>query len=762
MKRYQAVAAADGGLPRGWLAYDDGRALTRFASPLGRAFATRASLARYLRALPEIPAPVAVGDAPVPRGRPRAAELAVGGRVESRWRGGDFYFSGTVVAIQRWAGAGRAAHVATTALDATFTTVDVDYDDGEEERELPLSIVRPPRVLDARPDLGVYGGIPAGQAELSRPVTDGVSHNWPDVAFHRGSEKWLATLRYREGAGLKNDFVGLYDTELEAARMRDARLRALGVYSDAHLQHSRYGHRTFRDVAAVAERHARAPLVARFRVDAGGDVAAVANLETVGAARREAKLDAMALGKRAVEIASKQRRRDDRNAARAKQPRAAPPAARRRSRPPGARARRAPPPGPTRALLGEEDDFGIEGFAEPRPDPPPRRKRKRSRSPPRRRPSRAAGGPPPAAPSAAPRGPKPRELVKEVSRSDDEGLGGLPADDGALDWVCCDACAKWRKVPRRVFDALAKDARWTCADNEDAARDTCAAPEEAWTEPAHAWVCCDACGKWRKIPQAAFAALDAARPWYCRENVDAARASCLIPEDDWDHPSDDGSDDASSALRVSPATATPGATTPASLSRVGSSAALPTLLAVAERAAPAPPAPPPPRPLGRAAPAPAGVMKMLRDFRDGAEAPAVAPAADGAPAAGGAPAAAVAWRTHYDDEGTPYYHDPASGETLWAPPPGMAPAPPGPPAPDARRPADERAPPPASINELHEIVAQLAAEDQALVKGWATDLQRQQVRMDRDAVLAACARLVGDDAWRAACAAASAARRPPS
>ena len=28
MKRYQAVAAADGGLPRGWLAYDDGRALT--------------------------------------------------------------------------------------------------------------------------------------------------------------------------------------------------------------------------------------------------------------------------------------------------------------------------------------------------------------------------------------------------------------------------------------------------------------------------------------------------------------------------------------------------------------------------------------------------------------------------------------------------------------------------------------------------------------------------------------------------------------
>ena len=300
MKRYQAVAAADGGLPRGWLAYDDGRALTRFASPLGRAFATRASLARYLRALPEIPAPVAVGDAPVPRGRPRAAELAVGGRVESRWRGGDFYFSGTVVAIQRWAGAGRAAHVATTALDATFTTVDVDYDDGEEERELPLSIVRPPRVLDARPDLGVYGGIPAGQAELSRPVTDGVSHNWPDVAFHRGSEKWLATLRYREGAGLKNDFVGLYDTELEAARMRDARLRALGVYSDAHLQHSRYGHRTFRDVAAVAERHARAPLVARFRVDAGGDVAAVANLETVGAARREAKLDAMALGKRAA------------------------------------------------------------------------------------------------------------------------------------------------------------------------------------------------------------------------------------------------------------------------------------------------------------------------------------------------------------------------------------------------------------------------------------------------------------------------------
>jgi hypothetical protein len=300
MKRYQAVAAADGGLPRGWLAYDDGRALTRFASPLGRAFATRASLARYLRALPEIPAPVAVGDAPVPRGRPRAPELAVGGRVESRWRGGDFYFSGTVVAIQRWAGAGRAAHVATTALDATFTTVDVDYDDGEEERELPLSIVRPPRVLDARPDLGVYGGIPAGQAELSRPVADGVSHNWPDVAFHRGSEKWLATLRYREGAGLKNDFVGLYDTELEAARMRDARLRALGVYSDAHLQHSRYGHRTFRDVAAVAERHARAPLVARFRVDAGGGVAAVANLETVGAARREAKLDAMALGKRAA------------------------------------------------------------------------------------------------------------------------------------------------------------------------------------------------------------------------------------------------------------------------------------------------------------------------------------------------------------------------------------------------------------------------------------------------------------------------------
>ena len=44
----------------------------------------------------------------------------------------------------------------------------------------------------------------------------------------------------------------------------------------------------------------------------------------------------------------------------------------------------------------------------------------------------------------------------------------------ADDWVQCDRCAKWRRVPEAVAESLDDDAPWFCEDNPDARFASCA------------------------------------------------------------------------------------------------------------------------------------------------------------------------------------------------------------------------------------------------------------------------------------------------
>ena len=98
-----------------------------------------------------------------------------------------------------------------------------------------------------------------------------------------------------------------------------------------------------------------------------------------------------------------------------------------------------------------------------------------------------------------------------------------PAADEPLEWVGCDACGKWRKIPLSIAEALGDDDEWFCKMNPDEAMAKlgCVAPEpedthDDETEPepmeveetpagdapvAMGWVGCDACYKWRKVPQ---------------------------------------------------------------------------------------------------------------------------------------------------------------------------------------------------------------------------------------------------------------------
>ncbi|KAL9259430.1 Histone-lysine N-methyltransferase ASHH2-like protein [Drosera capensis] len=46
-------------------------------------------------------------------------------------------------------------------------------------------------------------------------------------------------------------------------------------------------------------------------------------------------------------------------------------------------------------------------------------------------------------------------------------------------WVCCDACDKWRRIPAPLADIIEKtNCRWTCKDNHDKAFAECSIPQE--------------------------------------------------------------------------------------------------------------------------------------------------------------------------------------------------------------------------------------------------------------------------------------------
>ena len=43
------------------------------------------------------------------------------------------------------------------------------------------------------------------------------------------------------------------------------------------------------------------------------------------------------------------------------------------------------------------------------------------------------------------------------------------AADEPLEWVGCDACGKWRKIPLSIAEALGDDDEWVCKMNPDEA-----------------------------------------------------------------------------------------------------------------------------------------------------------------------------------------------------------------------------------------------------------------------------------------------------
>ena len=57
------------------------------------------------------------------------------------------------------------------------------------------------------------------------------------------------------------------------------------------------------------------------------------------------------------------------------------------------------------------------------------------------------------------------------------GAGGVGETD---EWIACDACGKWRVVPKTVVAALGDNDRWECKQNPRAAFNSCDIPEEAW------------------------------------------------------------------------------------------------------------------------------------------------------------------------------------------------------------------------------------------------------------------------------------------
>lgn len=47
----------------------------------------------------------------------------------------------------------------------------------------------------------------------------------------------------------------------------------------------------------------------------------------------------------------------------------------------------------------------------------------------------------------------------------------------ADNWVQCDRCGKWRRVPETVVDTLEDDSNWFCEDNPDEKHNSCNIPQ---------------------------------------------------------------------------------------------------------------------------------------------------------------------------------------------------------------------------------------------------------------------------------------------
>lgn len=111
-----------------------------------------------------------------------------------------------------------------------------------------------------------------------------------------------------------------------------------------------------------------------------------------------------------------------------------------------------------------------------------------------------------------------------------------------VNWVQCDDCAKWRRVPEGAGPHASSRRRWTCRMLPQPGRG-CGEPEEAMEESEQlqfeeagptpqersaglrSWACCDLCSKWRRLPLGV-------KPPGKRDSWDCSmvRLACSVPE----------------------------------------------------------------------------------------------------------------------------------------------------------------------------------------------------------------------------------------
>ena len=74
------------------------------------------------------------------------------------------------------------------------------------------------------------------------------------------------------------------------------------------------------------------------------------------------------------------------------------------------------------------------------------------------------------------------ELARRHEDAEAAARAAAPVTTVAEEWIACDACGKWRRVPASLVAALGEDQKWTCVSNPRPAFASCDAPEEKMRE----------------------------------------------------------------------------------------------------------------------------------------------------------------------------------------------------------------------------------------------------------------------------------------
>jgi len=109
-------------------------------------------------------------------------------------------------------------------------------------------------------------------------------------------------------------------------------------------------------------------------------------------------------------------------------------------------------------------------------------------------------------------------------------------------WANCDRCSKWRRLPVPLDESM-QDQPWFCEMNTDLSYNRCFMSEESWdgeqtlqsSQPSRssAWVNCDRCSKWRRLPVPLDESMQD-QPWFCEMNANASYNRCFVSEESWD------------------------------------------------------------------------------------------------------------------------------------------------------------------------------------------------------------------------------------